>query len=257
MSAKLLVIGIDAATWTVIDKNIDSLPTFKKLKKEAKNKALILDQKPYSAPCWTSMFTGLKEEEHKHHEFVVDNILQTREDINANFIWDILTRRKKKVKALNIPFIVPPYNFNIDFKVPGAGVGTTTKEWNGEIKEVTKKSVEILRKEDLDLFIVCYTILDKIQHLHWGEEIVLEYYKKIDSAIRELTPHGEKLIIISDHGFCSFGEARVQTLPRKTKTGKELKGDHHEEAILITKGINTNINNLRDVFKAIKNEFRN
>ena len=59
MTAKILVIGIDAATWSVMNNNIDKLPTFKKLKKSSDYKAKILtmDQKPYSAPCWTSIFT--------------------------------------------------------------------------------------------------------------------------------------------------------------------------------------------------------
>jgi len=257
MGTKLLVIGVDAATWTIIDKNLYSLPTFKMLKEseEWNHKILTLDQKPFSAPCWTSMFTGLTEKEHGHHEFVINNKIQTRDDIKADFIWDILNKKGKNVKALNVPFIVPPYNFNVEFKTPGMGVPTNKKEWNAEIKEVTNKSLEILQNHELDLLITCYVSLDKIQHLHWGEPIIEEYYKKIDSAISKLLPYGEKIIIVSDHGFCAFGEAKTKTLPETTSKGTKLKGDHHEEAILITKNINTKINNLRDIFKTIKNEF--
>ncbi len=254
MTTRLLIIGIDAATWSVIDKNIDVLQTFRKLKKEFDTKILTIDQKPYSAPCWTSMFTGLKEEEHRHHEFVIDGEIQTRNDIRAEFVWDILARKGARIKALNVPFIVPPYNYNLDFRAPGMGVPTNKKEWSEEIREVTKKSIEILKNENLDLFITCYVSLDKLQHLHWGEPIVVEFYKMIDAAIAKIIPYGEKIIIVSDHGFCSFGEAKVQTLPKKTRNGAELKGDHHEDAILLTKGIKTPINSLRDVFKAIKKE---
>ena len=60
-----------------------------------------------------------------------------------------------------------------------------------------------------------------------------------------------RLIVISDHGFCSFGEAKIQTLPEKTEHG-QLKGDHHENALLITVNVNYEINRPQDVFHAIK-----
>ena len=180
------------------------------------------------------MFTGLKEEEHKHHEFVINNEIQTRNNIKADFIWDQLEKEGKKVKALNVPFIVPPYNFNTKFNTPGMGVPTTRIEWDEEIKTVTEKSIKILEKEELDLFIACYVSLDKLQHMHWGEPIIEEYYDKIDKEINKLLKYGDKIIIVSDHGFCSFGEAKTKTLPEITRDGTRLKGDHHEDAILIT-----------------------
>ena len=63
-----------------------------------------------------------------------------------------------------------------------------------------------------------------------------------------------KLIIISDHGFCSFGEAKIQTLPLKSEGG-ELKGDHHENALLITVNLGYKIEKPQDLFFALKREF--
>lgn len=62
-----------------------------------------------------------------------------------------------------------------------------------------------------------------------------------------------RLIVISDHGFCSFGEARIQTLPLETNEGK-LKGDHHEKAIVITHNLDAAISEPQDVFRATKKE---
>ena len=53
------------------------------------------------------------------------------------------------------------------------------------------------------------------------------------------------------HGFCSFGETKIQTLPQKTEQG-ELKGDHHENAILITVGVDYEIDKPQDIFYAIR-----
>jgi len=62
-----------------------------------------------------------------------------------------------------------------------------------------------------------------------------------------------RLVVISDHGFCSFGEAKVQTLPEYTKEGRlNLKGDHHENALLITVDMGYEINKPQDVFYAIR-----
>lgn len=62
-----------------------------------------------------------------------------------------------------------------------------------------------------------------------------------------------KLIVISDHGFYSFGEAKIQALPEETEHGR-LKGDHHENALLITVNLNYEINRPQDVFHAIRHE---
>lgn len=61
----------------------------------------------------------------------------------------------------------------------------------------------------------------------------------------------DKLIVISDHGCCSFGEAKIQTLPQETKQGT-LNGDYHENALLITVNVDCEINRPLDVFYAIK-----
>lgn len=253
MSAKLLVIGVDAATWKIIEPNLDELPNFKELREEGEYKTLELDQKPWSASCWTSMFSGKTTEEHGHRDFVEDDEIVEREEIDVDFVWDKMDEKGYKVKALNVPFVVPTFSYNIDFVPPANGIPTELKEMNQEIQQVTDKALEILDKEKLDLFIVCYVSLDKLQHQHWGEDVILDYYKKIDDVLGELKDKGDKLIVISDHGFCDFGEGEVQTLPKKTPNG-ELKGDHDKNAILITKNIESKIETLRDIHDVILEE---
>jgi len=156
------------------------------------------------------------------------------------------------VKALNIPFVIPPYNFNCAFEPVGYWLPETPEEWEEELNKVTEKSLDILSKKP-DLLCVAYTLLDRVQHFHWGEEVVVKWYEKVDKAVGNLIPYGDKLIILSDHGFCDRDEAEVQTLPEKTPRG-EIKGDHHRDGILITKNIDFEINSLQDVYFAIKKE---
>lgn len=252
-----LVLGIDAATWKVINSNIDELPNFKKLLEICKSDTIHLKEKPYSPSLWCGMFCGKLPEEHNHREYVVDDEIQTREDIDVEFIWDILDRKGYDIRALNVPFIVPPYNFNVEFEGISFGLPTKPEEWEKELEKVTRKTIELLN-ETPDVLISIFAALDRIQHFHWGEPVILEWYKKMDERLGEILfdtgfieNEDNQLIIISDHGFCSFGESKVQTLPKETPHGK-LKGDHHEEAILITKNVDYEIKKPQDVFFAIK-----
>ena len=252
----IFVLGIDAATWTVIKPNLDKLPAFKRLCEIGKCREPVLKEKPISASIWCGMFCGKTPEEHRHDSYVVDGNIVKREDIKVDFIWDILHREGKKVKALNVPFVVPPYSFNVDFKPVGFGLPTNEKEWQEELERVTEKTKELLSQKP-DLLISVYTLLDRIQHFHWGEDCILEWYQKVDSKVGELIFESgfldnpaNRLILISDHGFCSFGEAKVQTLPEVTAEGR-LKGDHHENALLITINLDYEIERPQDVFFAI------
>jgi predicted AlkP superfamily phosphohydrolase/phosphomutase len=252
----IFVLGVDAATWTVIRPNLTKLSTIKKLCDMGKCRELVVKQELISASVWCGMFCGKTPEEHGHHSYAVGGNIVKREDIKVDFIWDVLDKDGKKVKALNVPFVVPPYSFGVDFKPVGFGLPTNEKEWMEELEKVTDKAKELLGERP-DLLISVYTLLDRVQHFHWGEDCVLEWYGKLDDKMGELVfdtgfleEKDNRLIVISDHGFCSFGEAKIQTLPEETEHGK-LKGDHHENALLITVNVDYEINRPQDVFCAI------
>ena len=257
----IFVLGIDAATWTVVKQNLTELSTFKKLCGMGKCRELVVKQELMSASIWCGMFCGKTPEEHGHHSYAVDGNIVKREDIKVDFIWDVMDKEGKKVKALNIPFVVPPYSFGVDFKPVGFGLPTNEKEWQEELERVTEKTKELLGERP-DLLVSGYTLLDRVQHFHWGEDCVLEWYRKLDDKMGELffntgflEEKNNRLIVISDHGFCSFGEAKIQTLPEETGHGK-LKGDHHENALLITVNVDYEINRPQDVFYAISSAAR-
>jgi predicted AlkP superfamily phosphohydrolase/phosphomutase len=251
----MLVIGIDGATWDIIRPNLNELPTFKKLVENYNHKTIHLKNKPWSPSVWCSMFSGLLPDEHQHYNFVKNDEIIRREDIEVEFIWDKLYQKGLSVKAINVPFIVPPYNYNVSFTPPGEGVPISEQELVDEINSVTEKTRKILNEDKPEVTIACYTALDKLSHHHWGEPIMLEYYKKIDESLSKLINLDKKVIIISDHGFCDYDKAPVQTLPRKTKSGKLIKGDHHPDAILITKNIDVEINQPEDVFRFLAEKY--
>ncbi len=249
---ELLVVGVDGAAWSVIKPNLDKLPYFAKLMREGKHKSLIVKEQVLSPSLWATIFSGKTLAEHKHSNFVIDGKLQTRDDIKVKFVWDALDG-KFDVKALQVPFIMPPYNFNCEYLPIGYGASKNLNELEQDTDAITEKALGIL-KGNPDLFIVVFSALDKVQHFHWGEGLVLGWYRKIDTALGMLMKYAGKIIVVSDHGFCARGDAKVQTLPEISADGEKLKGDHHEEAILITKNINYEINEHKDVFGAIMHE---
>jgi predicted AlkP superfamily phosphohydrolase/phosphomutase len=249
----IFVLGIDAATWSIIRQNRDRLTSFRKLCDIGQCKELILKEKPISASIWC----GKTVQEHTHKSYVVNGNIVKREDIKVDFIWDVLHRQGKVARALNVPFVVPPYCFNVNFKPVGFGLPTDEKEWQEELDRVTEKTKELLAQKP-DLLVSVFTLLDRIQHFHWGEDCVINWYQKLDKKLGEiifntgyLDSGDNGLIVVSDHGFCSFGDAKIQTLPRETEQGT-LKGDHHENALLITVNVAYDIKTPQDVFYAIR-----
>ena len=80
-----------------------------------------------------------------------------------------------------------------------------------------------------------------------------ELYNRLSQMIVDtgfLNDKSNKLIVISDHGFCSFGKAKFQTLPPTSEWG-DIKGDHHENALVITVNRDYEIERPQDMCCAI------
>ncbi|MFB6213211.1 MAG: alkaline phosphatase family protein [Candidatus Nanohaloarchaea archaeon] len=247
----MILIGVDAATWDIIKPHRDELPNFSRLMEECDHKTLTVDEKPKSAPVWTSIFTGLSQEEHGHRDFIVDDELQKRPDIDAEFVWERIDDEKVDQRILQVPAVYPQLNHRVDYEPVGYGVTSDLDELDEDMEKLREKSLEVL-EEGPDFFAVVFMQLDKVSHFYWDdEELVLEWYKKMDDVLGDLLEYydfdsDEPLIVLSDHGFAEHGEGRVQTLPEETPAG-ELKGDHHEDAVLITKNVDYDIEDPEDV----------
>lgn len=253
----LSVLGIDGATWEMIDKFKDDLPNLQKLIKENGKQTLRVKDVVLSAALWTTIFSGVPTKEHGHKKFVINDKLQTRNDIKVDFIWDRLEKENIKSIALQIPFVYPPFNSGSDYKpFAHGGVTDNIDELKKDTDGIFLESIKLIKNNKPEAFFVVFAALDKVQHFHWGEDDVLKYwYKKMDEIVGVFDKLSDKLIILSDHGFCDRGKARQKTLPDKTEWGK-IKGDHFEEAILVTKNIDYKIKSHKDIFKAVVEEVR-
>jgi len=112
---KVVVIGLDGATWDIIDPMIESgaLPTFERLKREGAWGDLRSVDCYMSPPAWTSMMTGFSPERTgiytfgkwlpEEREFMAFSSL----DVEVPHVWDIASVAGRRVAVTNVPLTYP------------------------------------------------------------------------------------------------------------------------------------------------------
>lgn len=130
MSKKLLVVGLDGASFNVLDPLLekDYLPNIAKLIAGGARGDLETTFPPITAVAWSSFMTGKNPGKHGIFEFVRRDHGSNRElAVNASFrqgraIWDLLADAGKQVIVHNFPCTYPPHEINglmiADFMTP-------------------------------------------------------------------------------------------------------------------------------------------
>ncbi|HSB12130.1 MAG TPA: alkaline phosphatase family protein [Blastocatellia bacterium] len=130
MSNKLLVIGLDGASFNVLDTLIEKqfLPNIAGLIRGGSRGDLETTFPPITAVAWSSFMTGKNPGKHGIFEFVRRDHYSRRElAVNASFrqgraIWDLLGDAGKRVVVHNFPCTYPPREVNglliADFMTP-------------------------------------------------------------------------------------------------------------------------------------------
>ncbi len=118
MDKKVLMIGIDAATFDLINPWIEDLPNIKKLINTGTSGEL-LSIPPITAAAWTSAATGKNPGKHGLYEFFkrkkdsyFDLFPLNSQDRKSKAIWNILSDANKKVIILHYPMTYPPEEVN-------------------------------------------------------------------------------------------------------------------------------------------------
>lgn len=131
MKKKVLMVGIDGATWSVVTPMLDRLPGFRRFVDTGVTGKLESTTPPLSPQAWTSIFTGVNPGKHnifgfvkrKKDSYFISPI--SSNDRRAEPLWQLLTRNNKRSILLNIPFSYPPD------KVVGimtSGLGTPSRK---------------------------------------------------------------------------------------------------------------------------------
>lgn len=115
-SKKLIVLGLDGATFDVINPMLEKgdLPTFRKLIKEGCYGRLKSTKIPISPSAWSSFLTGLNPGNHGIFDFVkrrensYDHIPVNSTQRKGIPIWQVLGEFDKECGVLNVPCTYPP-----------------------------------------------------------------------------------------------------------------------------------------------------
>jgi len=203
---KLLIIGIDGATWDILEPWIKqgALPTLEKLCKNGVTGKLECTIPPLTPPGWASAFTGTNPGKHNIFDFFVhdgyEKKLVTSRDRKARAIWQILSDKKHIV--INVPQTYPPEEIN---GIMISGMGTPDLKSNftyplelkdqitsmgymldyedlldynndkdiyvNSIKEMiikrTNVATHLMKNHEWDVFTLVYVATDRIQHFFW------------------------------------------------------------------------------------------
>lgn len=205
---KLVVIGLDGATWELLQPWIDrgDLPTLASLQENWAWGELQSSVPYLSPPAWTTAVTGVNPGKHAIFDFqrrLPDQsaiVNETAKSRRAQPIWNMLAPSDRRVLLMNIPMTDPPDPVNGLFIAGfphGDHVGFThppeleerlhdyvldelqiklVEQREDSLIAVYHHDIDVrkgivldwLANEPFDLMYVVFTATDRIQHTFWG-----------------------------------------------------------------------------------------
>ncbi len=146
---KLVILGMDGATWNVLSPLIEQnkLPNLKKLRENSAWAYLDSTVPPLTPPAWTSAFTGKNPGKHNIFDFCKNSRddyelhLTSRLDRKARAVWNAVSEAGGKVVLMNVAHTFPPEKVN-GVVVTGFGTPETDCDYTypRELKnEILKK----------------------------------------------------------------------------------------------------------------------
>lgn len=214
---RLLMIGLDGATWDVLKPLLTHLPNLKKVMEDGVGIDLESVFPPITGPAWLTLATGLSPEQTGVFDFLCwhDEVSKlvglSSHDFAGRSFWDFLSASGKKVGLVGYPMLYPSYPVN-GFMV--AGIGASVHQdftWPLSLKEELQEVVpdyeihldyHAPRYEDVDLFLkdLRHIFAQKIavaEHLvstkawdfcmvvlsetDWLQHVMWQYWQKPDS----------------------------------------------------------------------------
>jgi predicted AlkP superfamily phosphohydrolase/phosphomutase len=192
---KVLVIGLDGATWTVLTPWLEdgSLPNLGKIRQAGCWGELLSTVPPLSAPAWSTFATGKNPGKHSVFHFTGSSnsgtanqskpeIVDSR-SIKSSTVWDILGHHQRKVGVINMPMTYPPRPVN-GFMVtglltpPGASIFTYPPELSSKLTDY---------QIDLDRFIAHKPFArdsDDPPHIEPSLELMQEFHNMMEKRAR-------------------------------------------------------------------------
>jgi len=210
---RVLVIGVDGATFDLLLPWIEEgfLPNIAAIWKRSSYGSLRSTIPPITASAWTSFQTGKNPGKHGLFDFTqyrpgsYDTSFANANSVQAEPLWQVLSRHGKRVVVINVPVTYPPKPVNgymisgmltpsVDAEFthpPGlyeelvreigdyqiflparAALQMGTRDFVDRLRYLTQKRAEaalfLMRRADWDFFMVHFQSSDVLQHALWS-----------------------------------------------------------------------------------------
>lgn len=223
MNPKVIVIGLDGATWDLLKPWAEKgfLPTFKKLLSSGTWGELESTVPAITFPAWECLFTGQNPGKLGVFDFtrVEGNKIEvnTPNDFKGIPLWNVLNAHGYKACVINVPTskveeiygamvggpfcdegeVFPPELTPVLKKLGYEQYPTEltkvfmTHSNSPPPLELIRKTISsrfklaryLIEKEEPDFLALVIFVIDNLQHFYWGEPILLEAWKAIDAEI--------------------------------------------------------------------------
>lgn len=204
---RVIVIGLDGATWELIQPWIDQgdLPTLADIQARGAWGELQSVVPYLSPPAWTTAVTGVNPGKHAIFDFqrrlpnqsIIVN--ETAKNRRAQPIWKALSAAGKRVLVMNVPMTDPPDEVNglmiagfphldedgytypselaeriqpyeldaMQMKLEAGDEDSLLNVYHTSLEERERVTLDWLANEPFDLMWVVFTATDRIQHTFW------------------------------------------------------------------------------------------
>ncbi|SDD47653.1 alkaline phosphatase family protein [Natrinema hispanicum] len=241
---KAFILGIDGVPWKLLKRWTESgkLPNFGQIFEEGVAAPLRSTAPPTTPLAWPSIATGTNPDKHGIYAFHAlesqySRRMYTSADLSRPALWDILspaivgnvpmTYPAKKIDGAMVSGMITPeikdgfthppdLRKEIEQEIPEYRIGL---DWNSytddqeefidDIDDLVAARRQLMDKlvkdRDWRLCFFVYTAPDRLQHLVWDEDVILDHYQTLDKIVGDAMQYASEndasLYIVSDHGF--------------------------------------------------------
>jgi predicted AlkP superfamily phosphohydrolase/phosphomutase len=241
---RAFVLGLDGIPWNLVEKwaGEGELPSFQRVLSEGAGGPLTSTTPPSTSLAWPSIATGAWPDGHGVYGFqalspTYSHRINTSRDVRQPELWDLVSPSVVGNVPMTYPaddtdatmvtgmmtperdegFTNPPeLAEEIEDRIPDYTIGLDWEQYHGrvdafmddlgELVAARRKLMDLLHERgDWRLFFFVYTAPDRLQHLVWDEDVLLEHYRTLDSILGDAMDVAERedatLYVVSDHGF--------------------------------------------------------
>ncbi|AFZ74387.1 alkaline phosphatase family protein [Natronobacterium gregoryi] len=241
---RAFVFGIDGVPWNLLRKWIDAgeLPAFRRLREDGVAAPLESTMPPTTPTAWPTIATGARPDNHGiygfqklQHDYTQE--MNTSTDRKRPALWD----RLSPAVVGNVPMTYPADEIDgtmvsgmispsvnerfahpsdladeITAEIPDYRIGLNWYDYAGEERQfqddlhslvAARRALmdRLMAIDDWRLFFFVFTAPDRLQHLIWEEDIILDHYKQFDDVLADVLEYVDErdanLFVASDHGF--------------------------------------------------------